>query len=130
MQKILDKKINDCLFLLLNSIKVGESVSIIDYRLAKPLFESATGSTARALRDHLKKLEEKGLIKIDKENNKIDLKEKVYAPQRLWDKLMKPDLYRVYVYLLTIWEKPIKSFSKIDMALTLDTQKQAVMTIS
>ena len=123
MQKILDKRIDDCLFLFLNSIKIGESVSIMDYRLAKPLVEKATGSTMRALRDHLKKLEEKELIKIDKKNNKIELKEKVYAPQRLWDKLMRPDLYRAYVYLLTVWKKPLKNFSKIDMALAFGYTK-------
>lgn len=123
MKKIFNRKINDYLYLFLNSISIDNTVSITDYHLSRDIVRKKMDCTTKTLVNHLNKLESEGFLEIDKETNKILLKEKIYAPKKLWDKLMEPDLYRGYAYFLTIWDKPVKSFSKIDIALAFGYTK-------
>ena len=123
MKKIFNRKINDYLYLFLNSISIDNTVSITDYHLSRDTVRKKMECTTKTLVNHLNKLESEGFLKIDKEANKILLKEKIYAPKKLWDKLMEPNLYRGYIFLLTIWDKPVKSFSKTDMALAFGYTK-------
>lgn len=123
MKKIFNRKINDYLYLFLNSISTNNTVSMTDYHLSRDMVRKKMECTTKTLVNHLNKLESEGFLEIDKETNKILLKEKIYAPKKLWDKLMEPDLYRGYAYFLTIWDKPVKSFSKIDMALAFGYTK-------
>ena len=123
MKKIFNRKINDYLYLFLNSISINDTVSITDYHLSRDIVRKKMECTTKTLVNHLNKLESEGFLEIDKERNQILLKEKIYAPKKLWDKLMEPELYRGYTYFLTIWDKPVKSFSKIDIALAFGYTK-------
>lgn len=115
MNKIINAKVNDNLYLYLKSISEDNIVTARTYRYCRGRMIETLNISRATFSRHLKTLCEQGLLE-KLENGGYKLLEEVVAPKNLWPLLIgEPGAYRAYAYLKEVWDTPAKAFTKNDM---------------